>query len=115
MDDSVECPFCDWKSESKEKPRSAVNRHLKEQARKQPHKRGKHPGLDSPRFSSTMKERRCFTMPKSVEERRARRVETQRRSKELVKRDRDDRIRQALCQLKYALYWDLMGLVRRPY
>jgi hypothetical protein len=101
MDDKKHCPFCDFISEAKYKPHSAANRHLKDQAKKPKHKRGNHPGLESPRYEKEMRRRKCWQIPKDEEEKQKRRADTQKRWQYKDKKDQESKIRDAFCELKY--------------
>jgi hypothetical protein len=62
------CPFCEYESTAV-KARSAVNRHIKETAKKSKKERGDHPGVNDVAFIQISKQRKFRSKAKSHEER----------------------------------------------
>lgn len=100
------CPFCDYVTIA-QNPCSAINRHIKAKALLKPHRRGQHPAPDSPRYKNEMKVRRCHTVATTDEERKERRYlvkcDSKKRCSDRAKRQLEDRIRDALFELRYSL------------
>src|SRR5438045_1836793 len=75
-DTATSCPYCQFilKNPDSSQGRASLNRHLKTQANKEPRERGLHPGKDDPRHKQFLKDRKCFSAPKSAQEKEDRRA-----------------------------------------
>jgi len=75
-DNATSCPYCQFRPQKPDSSqgRASLNRHLKTQADKDPSERGLHPGKDDPRHEQFLKDRKCFSAPKSEQEKEDRRA-----------------------------------------